>query len=86
MIVAKISITLKTGILDPQGKTVHRALESLGFGQIEEVRMGKFIELRFNDVTAQEAQQLTTDACEKLLANPVIEQYRFELVEDNGQA
>jgi phosphoribosylformylglycinamidine synthase len=86
MIIAKISITLKSGILDPQGKTVHRALESLGFGHIDEVRMGKFIELRFNNVTTEEAQRLTTEACEKLLANPVIEQYLFELVEENRAA
>lgn len=82
MIEAKVFITLKTSILDPQGKTVHHALENLGFVQIDSVRMGKFIELTFAEgVGKQEAELLAIDACTKLLANPVIEEYRFELIE-----
>ncbi len=84
MITAKIAVMLKNGILDPQGKTVHHALENLGFGQIEDVRMGKIIELEFNGISREEAEELTVDACKKLLANPVIEDYRFELVEEKA--
>ena len=80
MIEAKIYIALKSGILDPQGKTVHHALENLGIAQIGSIRIGKFIQLQFTeDVGKQEAERLTVKACEKLFANPVIEDYRFEL-------
>ena len=84
MITAKIAVMLKNGILDPQGKTVHHALENLGFGQIEDVRMGKIIELKFNGISVEEAEELTGDACKKLLVNPVIEDYRIELVEEKS--
>ncbi|MFQ5753408.1 MAG: phosphoribosylformylglycinamidine synthase subunit PurS [bacterium] len=86
MITAKIHITLKKGILDPQGKTVHHALENLGFKQIHEVRMGKLIQLKFNEVSKQEAEHLTIAACKKLLANPVIEDFNFELIAENSEA
>jgi phosphoribosylformylglycinamidine synthase len=85
MIIAKIYVTLKNGILDPQGKTVHHALENLGFKQIEEVRMGKLIQLKFNQVSKDDAKRLTAEACKKLLANPVIEDYQFELFEENSE-
>ena len=78
---AKVYITLKPGILDPQAKAVHHALDSLGFGQINDVRTGKVIELAFNGVAKAEAERLTRDACDKLLANPVIENYEFVIVE-----
>ena len=84
MVTAKITVMLKNGILDSQGKTVHHALENLGFGQIEDVRMGKVIELKFNGISREEAEALTAGACNKLLANPVIEDYRIELVEDKA--
>ncbi len=85
MIEAKIYITLKSGILDPQGKTVHHALENLGFTKVRSVRMGKLIQLQFEDgVGKREAERLTTEACKKLLANPVIEDYRFELQDMNA--
>ncbi len=84
MITAKIAVMLKNGILDPQGKTVHHALENLGFGQIEDVRMGKIIELKFNGISVAEAEEITADACKKLLANPVIEDYRIEVVEEKA--
>ncbi|MGH7597934.1 MAG: phosphoribosylformylglycinamidine synthase subunit PurS [bacterium] len=77
----KIHITLKNGILDPQGKTVHHALEMLGFAGIREVRTGKLIEFFFDDVSREQAQQITENACKKLLANPVIENYDFVIVE-----
>lgn len=78
---AKIYITLKAGILDPQGQAVQHALESLGFDHVREVRTGKFIEMRYNGVSRAEAERLTRQACEKLLANPVIENYEFVILE-----
>lgn len=73
---------LKKGILDPQGKTIHHALENLGIDQIEEVRMGKLIQLQLGDVPEEEAENIARQACTKLLANPVIEDFRIELVND----
>lgn len=78
---AKIYITLKPGILDPQGQAVHHALESLGFGKVREVRTGKFIEMRYDGVCKADAERLTRQACDKLLANPVIENYEFVIIE-----
>ncbi len=79
---AKVHIMLKSGILDPEGKTVHHALENLGIDQIEEVRMGKLIQLELGDVSEDEAENIARKACTKLLANPVIEDFRIELVND----
>jgi phosphoribosylformylglycinamidine synthase len=79
---AEIHITLKNGILDPQGKTIHHALEMLGFAGIREVRAGKLIEISFDGMSRAQAQQITENACKKLLANPVIENYDFVVVED----
>ena len=79
---AKIHITLKNGILDPQGKTIHHALEMLGFAGIREVRAGKLIEIFLDGMSREQAQQLTENACKKLLANPVIENYDFVIVEN----
>lgn len=78
---AQIHIMLKNGILDPQGKTIHHALETLEFSGITEVRTGKLIEITFAGVTRARAQELTEAACQKLLANPVIENYRYTLSE-----
>lgn len=82
---AKIHITLKSGILDPQGKTIHHALEMLGFAGIREVRAGKLIEFFFDGMSREQAQQLTENACKKLLANPVIENYDFIVVEEEKE-
>jgi phosphoribosylformylglycinamidine synthase len=82
---AKIHITLKDGILDPQGKTIHHALDMLGFNGISEVRIGKFMELRFDGVSYEQARQLTENACKKLLSNPVIENFDF-IIEEEKQA
>lgn len=73
---ATVHITLKTGVLDPQGKAIGHALGSLGFEGVGEVRQGKVIELDLADGT-DEAQ--VKDMCEKLLANPVIEDYKIEM-------
>lgn len=84
MVIARIHVSLKTGILDPQGKTIHHALENLGITNIEEVRIGKLIEIKFVDVDVAQAQKLSEEACKKLLANPVIEEYHLELVTTEG--
>jgi phosphoribosylformylglycinamidine synthase PurS subunit len=74
---ARIFITLKGGVLDPQGKAIHHALEGLGFGGVNDVRAGKLIELDLADGTSDEDMDAM---CKKLLANTVIENYRIEKV------
>jgi len=74
---AKVHVTLKKGVLDPQGKAIAQALHALGFGAVEDVRQGKYIELDLNGA-ADEAS--IKAMCEKLLANTVIEDYQIELV------
>ena len=76
---AKINVTLRPSILDPQGKAVHHALESLGYGAVEHVRMGKFVEMWIDEQTEEEAAAVARAACEKLLANPVMEDYSIFL-------
>lgn len=83
MFLAKITITLKKSILDPQGKAVHHALESLNFSSIQDVRIGKYIEMKINSSNLEEAKQLTEDACRKLLANVIMENYSFTIEEIN---
>lgn len=74
---ARIHVTLKDGVLDPQGRAIHHALEGLGFDGVEDVRAGRLIELTLADDTSDE----DIDAmCRKLLANMVIENYRIERV------
>jgi phosphoribosylformylglycinamidine synthase PurS subunit len=77
----QIKIRLKNGILDPQGKTVNNALHHLGFTTIENVRIGKLIELEMDEQNREDAGQKIDEACRKLLANPVIEDYTFEITE-----
>lgn len=76
---AKIHITLKPGILDPQGKTIQHALATLGFTGIAEVRVGKLIELAFEAPSHERARAVAEEACQKLLANPVVENYSVSL-------
>jgi phosphoribosylformylglycinamidine synthase len=71
----RILVSLKPGVLDPQGRAVHHALEGLGFAGVEDVRVGRVIEMDLADGTSDEALQ---QMCEKLLANMVIENYRIE--------
>ena len=78
---AKVYISYKEGILDPQGKTVGNALEAIDIKGISNVRIGKYIEILFDNVTKKEAKLLTDESCRKLLANPNTETYRFELEE-----
>lgn len=79
MIKAKIYTTLKQGVLDPQGKAVQHSLVALGFQNVQDVRIGKFIELALNTDDRETAKEQVGKMCEKLLANTVIESYRFEL-------
>ena len=77
---AKVFVTLKKSVLDPQGKAVQHALVSLGFSEVKGVRVGKFIELELNGIDKAQVEQKIRQMCEKLLANTVIEEYRFELI------
>lgn len=76
---ARIRITLKNGVLDPQGKAIENALGHLGFGGVGDVRQGKYIELTLNETDEVKARDQVTQMCEQLLANMVIENYDFEL-------
>ena len=76
---AKIHVTLKKGVLDPQGKAVHHALNDLGYQEVEDVQIGKYMELRLAGITSDEAEKRVQEMCEKLLANTVIESYRYTL-------
>jgi phosphoribosylformylglycinamidine synthase len=77
---AKIHITLKPGVLDPQGKAIHHALGSLGFQGVTDVRMGKLIEMELaGGPTADALEAEVKEMCERLLANTVIEDYRFSI-------
>jgi|TARA_B110000305_G_C19070913_1_gene461588 phosphoribosylformylglycinamidine synthase PurS subunit len=77
---AHIHVTLKNGVLDPQGKAVEHALESLGFDGVDNVRQGKFIELNLTETDPDKAEAKANDMCEKLLANTVIENYSVEII------
>ena len=76
---ARVFVTLKNGVLDPQGKAIGHALNGLGFGSVGEVRQGKVIDLELSETDAAKAQSALKDMCEKLLANTVIEKYEIEL-------
>ena len=77
--VAKIHITFKNGVLDPQGKAVHHALKDLGYNEVLEIQMGKYLELKLEGVSKEEAENRVAEMCEKLFANTVIESYRFTI-------
>ncbi|MBC7164414.1 MAG: phosphoribosylformylglycinamidine synthase subunit PurS [Roseovarius sp.] len=77
---ARVHVMLKTGVLDPQGEAVRRALGQLGFEGVEGVRQGKVIELDLAETDADKARETVTQMCERLLANTVIESYSVELV------
>ncbi len=76
---AKIHVTLKPGVLDPQGKAVHHALNDLGFPEVREVQVGKYLEVKLEGLRQDEAESRVREMCEQLLANTVIESYRFTL-------
>ncbi len=77
---ARVTVTLKNGVLDPQGKAIQHALSSLGFSGVEDVRQGKLIELELSGSDREKARAELEAMCEKLLANTVIENYSIELV------
>ena len=76
---AKVHITLKNGVLDPQGKAIQHSLTSLGFSGVEDARQGKVIELVLKDQDKAQAQAEVENMCKALLANTVIENYSIEL-------
>ncbi|MCK4713894.1 MAG: phosphoribosylformylglycinamidine synthase subunit PurS [Marinosulfonomonas sp.] len=77
---ARVTVMLKNGVLDPQGKAVHHALAALGFDGVEGVRQGKVIELDLTETDAAKAEKTVGEMCEKLLANMVIESYSIEIL------
>ena len=76
---ARVFVTLKPSVFDPQGKTIADALHSLGYGSVEDVRQGKYFELELNAASPDAARDLAAEVADKLLANPVIESYRIEV-------
>jgi phosphoribosylformylglycinamidine synthase len=78
---ARVHVTLKNGVLDPQGRAIAHALSSLGFGGVDDVRQGKFIELDLTETDKTKARDQVEAMCKKLLANTVIETYRISLAE-----
>ena len=75
----RVIVTLKEGVLDPQGKAVAQALESLGFRGVQDVRVGKVIEIVLDTESPAEAEATIREMCRRLLANPVIEDYRVDV-------
>jgi len=79
MPVARVYVTLKKSVFDPQGKTIHDALGSLGYPAVTEVRQGKFFELSFEGMGREEARAAAEEIARRVLSNPVIESYRVEV-------
>ena len=79
-----VKVTLKEGILDPQGETVKQALHHLGFHSVQQVRIGKYIEITLSETDADKARQLVEEASRKLLANPVIEVFEVQQEEKSS--
>lgn len=82
MFLVKIHITPKPSILDPQGQAVELALHRLGYKEVNNLRVGRYIEITLKDITREEAKLKVENYCEKLLANPVTENYSYQ-IEDN---
>lgn len=79
---AKIYVTLKKSVLDPQGNTVKHALNSLGFKGVRDVRLGKYMEIKLNGKTKSSVEDQIRKMCDKLLINPVIEDYTYEIKDE----
>ncbi|MDQ3132654.1 MAG: phosphoribosylformylglycinamidine synthase subunit PurS [Acidobacteriota bacterium] len=78
---AKVYVTLKPGILDPQGKAIHHSVELLGFDQIRDIRQGKYFEIALDaNISETQAKEAAENIAKNVLANPVIEDYRVEIV------
>jgi len=82
--VARVYVSLKPTVNDPQGRTIKGGLHSLGFAEVESVRAGKHMEIRFQANDRDQAEKQVAEMCRLLLANPVIEDFRFELEETAG--
>jgi phosphoribosylformylglycinamidine synthase len=76
---ARVFVTLKPSVFDPQGRTIAEALHSMGYAGVGEVRQGKYFELEVESASADQARALAAEVADKLLANPVIESYRVEV-------
>ncbi len=81
MYLAKIYVTLKPAVNDPQGQTVLGSLKAMGFATVSDVRLGKYLEVRVDDPDRTRANDTVSNMCQKLLSNPVIEEFRFDLEE-----
>jgi phosphoribosylformylglycinamidine synthase len=79
---ARVFVTLKPSVFDPQGKTVTDALHTLGYDAVKDVRQGKYFELDIDARAADDVRRLASEAADKLLSNPVIESYRIEIVDE----
>lgn len=79
---ARVFVTLKPSVFDPQGKTVTDALHTLGYSAVKDVRQGKYFELDIDTRRPDDARKLASEAADKLLSNPVIESYRIEIVDE----
>ena len=77
----RIFVSLKPGVLDPQGKSIARSLHTLGYSEVQDVRIGKYLEVNVEAPSRAAAETRIREMCDKLLANPVIEDYRFEIEE-----
>jgi len=84
MFKATVYVTLRESVLDPQGNAVHESLHSLGYDEVGEVRIGKYMELVINNDDHKAVEERVRDMCEKLLANTVIEDFRFDLAKLKG--
>jgi phosphoribosylformylglycinamidine synthase len=76
---ARVFVTLKPSVFDPQGRTIAEALHSMGYNGVGDVRQGKYFELELDAASAEKARALASEVADKLLANPVIESYRVEI-------
>ena len=76
---ARVYVTLKKSVFDPQGKTIHDALQSMGYRAVTDVRQGKFFEVSLDGLSPEEARAVTEEIARKVLANPVIESYTIEV-------
>ena len=81
MYLAKVYITFKPTVNDPEGQTIQGSLHQLGFNSVNQVRSGKYMEIRFDEANGAAASAKMTSMCDQLLANPIMENYRFEIKE-----
>jgi phosphoribosylformylglycinamidine synthase len=81
LLTAEIHVTLKELVLDPQGTTLKRSMETMGYQNIDDVRMGKFIQIKFDSSDRKTVEEKVKELCQKILSNPVIEQYSYTIGE-----